>query len=426
MIVAAVADEEVGSVGTEALVRRTTADAAIVAEPTEEVVAVAHKGFVAFEVETVGRAAHGSRPDLGIDAIAAMGPVLSGIAALDARLRAGAVIRCSAPAPCTPRVIEGGQEYSSYPARCLLKGERRTIPGETSSDVRRELEEIVAGTGATVQPAVPPRPVRDGEPMRRSSRLCTGTSATTRSAASRSGPTRRCSPTPASRPSSSARSSADIHGVDEWVDLASLERCHDAYLAVAGSCARETRYACVSASRSRGPGGSRSPARRARRAPAPRAGRAAASSAARSFACVTLAGSHDAGQSRRPPPSAPRSTSPGTSARCSGIQYTTSVARPVASASTPPGSASPGRKTDAGNARALLVCRPGPTRRVQRAVVASYDLAGAPHVPEHRDETCTGSATRATSRSSASQKRAASDASAGTSGSIRTIASGAS
>ena len=77
VIVAAVADEEVGSVGTEALVRRTTADAAIVTEPTEEVVAVAHKGFVAFEIETRGRAAHGSRPDLGIDAIAAMGPVLS-------------------------------------------------------------------------------------------------------------------------------------------------------------------------------------------------------------------------------------------------------------------------------------------------------------------------------------------------------------
>ena len=54
VIVAAVADEEVGSVGTEALVRRTTADAAIVTEPTEEVVAIAHKGFVAFEVETGG------------------------------------------------------------------------------------------------------------------------------------------------------------------------------------------------------------------------------------------------------------------------------------------------------------------------------------------------------------------------------------
>jgi len=70
VIVAAVADEEVGSVGAEALVRRTVADAAVVTGPTDEVVTIAHKGFVAFEAETAGFAAHGSRPDLGIDAIA--------------------------------------------------------------------------------------------------------------------------------------------------------------------------------------------------------------------------------------------------------------------------------------------------------------------------------------------------------------------
>ena len=120
-------------------------------EPTEEVVAVAHKGFVAFEVETVGRAAHGSRPDLGIDAIAAMGPVLSGIAALDARLRSGAGHPLLGTGSVHASVIEGGQEYSSYPAGCLLKGERRTIPGETVELVRAELEEIADGTGATVR-----------------------------------------------------------------------------------------------------------------------------------------------------------------------------------------------------------------------------------------------------------------------------------
>ena len=136
VIVTAVADEEVGSVGTEALVRRTTADAAIVTEPTEEVVAVAHKGFVAFEVETEGYAAHGSRPDLGVDAIAAMGPVLSGIAALDAELRAGAGHPLLGTGSLHASVIEGGQEYSSYPAHCRLLGERRTIPGETIDDVR--------------------------------------------------------------------------------------------------------------------------------------------------------------------------------------------------------------------------------------------------------------------------------------------------
>ena len=150
LIVAAVADEEVGSLGTEALVRRTTADAAIVTEPTDEVVAVAHKGFVAFEIETVGRAAHGSRPDIGIDAIAAMGPVLSGIAALDARLRGGTGHPLLGTGSVHAAVIEGGQEYSSYPAGCLLKGERRIVPGETMELIRAELDELTAGTGAIV------------------------------------------------------------------------------------------------------------------------------------------------------------------------------------------------------------------------------------------------------------------------------------
>src|SRR5438552_5897001 len=68
LIVTAVADEELASVGTEAVLERGGADAAIVVEPTELQVAVAHRGFVGFEIETAGVAAHGSRPDLGVDA----------------------------------------------------------------------------------------------------------------------------------------------------------------------------------------------------------------------------------------------------------------------------------------------------------------------------------------------------------------------
>lgn len=232
VIVAAVADEEVGSLGTEALVRRTSADAAIVTEPTEEVVAVAHKGFVAFEVETVGRAAHGSRPDLGVDAIAAMGPVLSGISALDARLRGGSGHPLLGTGSVHAAVIEGGQEYSSYPASCLLKGERRTVPGETPADVLAELEQIVAGTGATVRlpfhrspfEAASDAPVVAALLRHLGHDDCGGVAFWADSAllADAGIPTVLFGPIV-----------GDIHGVDEWVDLASLERCHDAYLAVA-------------------------------------------------------------------------------------------------------------------------------------------------------------------------------------------------
>ncbi len=96
MIVTAVCDEEYASVGSEAIADRVWADAAIVTEPTGLDVCVAHKGFLWLEIETEGVAAHGSRPDLGVDAIAAMGGVLTGIERLAHTLAAARRIRCSA------------------------------------------------------------------------------------------------------------------------------------------------------------------------------------------------------------------------------------------------------------------------------------------------------------------------------------------
>ena len=147
VIVTLVADEELASIGTEAVVERVRADAAIVVEPTELRVAIAHRGFVGFEVETEGVAAHGSRPDLGVDAIAKMGPILVALAKLDARLQAGAAHPLVGTASLHASLIEGGQELSSFPATCVLTGERRTIPGETVEQVEEELRAI-AGDAA--------------------------------------------------------------------------------------------------------------------------------------------------------------------------------------------------------------------------------------------------------------------------------------
>ena len=142
VIVTAVADEELASTGTQAVLERVRADAAIVVEPTDLRLAVAHRGFVGFELETTGVAAHGSRPDLGVDAIVKMGPVLVALEELDARLQAGPRHALLGPGSLHASLIEGGQEFSSYPARCIVTGERRTIPGETIEQVERELREI--------------------------------------------------------------------------------------------------------------------------------------------------------------------------------------------------------------------------------------------------------------------------------------------
>jgi acetylornithine deacetylase len=147
VIVSLVADEELASIGTEAVVESVRADAAIVAEPTELRVAIAHRGFVGFEVETKGVAAHGSRSDLGVDAIAKMGPILVALAELDVRLQQGSTHPLVGAASLHASLIEGGQELSSFPARCVLAGERRTIPGETVEQVEQELRAI-AGDAA--------------------------------------------------------------------------------------------------------------------------------------------------------------------------------------------------------------------------------------------------------------------------------------
>ena len=143
IIVAAVVDEEYASIGADALVTRWRADGAVVTEPTDMQIAIGHKGFAWFEVETRGRAAHGSRPREGRDAIFRMGRVLRELEDLDRRLQAAPPHPLMGTASLHASIIEGGRELSSYPDRCALKLERRTVSGETPQDVTREIEDIL-------------------------------------------------------------------------------------------------------------------------------------------------------------------------------------------------------------------------------------------------------------------------------------------
>src|SRR6266566_6382251 len=142
LIITAVADEEVASLGTSAVLEKYHADAAIVTEPTELRLCLAHKGFVWLEVETSGVAAHGSRADIGVDAIAHMGSILTGVLELNERLRSGPSHPLLGTGSIHASLIEGGQEMSTYPARCIAKLERRTIPGETAESCLKEIEDL--------------------------------------------------------------------------------------------------------------------------------------------------------------------------------------------------------------------------------------------------------------------------------------------
>jgi len=144
VILTAVADEEFASIGTTAVVKDHRADAAIVAEPTSLAVGLAHKGFVWLEVDTEGTAAHGSLPDVGVDAIAKMGPILVGLEGLGRRLAESEGHPLLGTGSIHASLIEGGHEVSTYPAHCRLTVERRTVPPEIEPDVLAEIERLIA------------------------------------------------------------------------------------------------------------------------------------------------------------------------------------------------------------------------------------------------------------------------------------------
>lgn len=143
LLITAVADEEYSSIGTEALVRRIKVDGAIVTEPTDMHICCAHRGFIWFEVETIGRAAHGSRYNEGIDANMRMGRFLSELEKLEQELLQRKGHELAGPPSLHAALLQGGTEISKYAERCKLTIERRTVPGETVEGATAELQEIV-------------------------------------------------------------------------------------------------------------------------------------------------------------------------------------------------------------------------------------------------------------------------------------------
>jgi acetylornithine deacetylase len=235
VILTAVADEEVASLGTEAVLGRVVADAAIVCEPTELQVAIAHRGFAGFEIETHGVAAHGSRPDLGVDAIAKMGHVLVALEELDRRLQAGRRHPLVGTGSLHASLIEGGQEFSSYPARCLLTGERRTLPGETAADVEADLRAAAGDAEVRMLVSREPFEVDEGHELVRAVSAAAGASGaigvpfwTDAALVAAAGiPSVLFGP-----------AGEGAHAAVEWVDISSLERCREVYVAVATAVCR--------------------------------------------------------------------------------------------------------------------------------------------------------------------------------------------
>ncbi len=149
VIIAAVADEEWSSIGTrDVLARGVRADAVIVTEPTRLAVAPAHRGFVWFTISLRGRAAHGSRYDIGIDAIRHAGFLLSELDVHEARDLTHITHPLLGHASFHAGFISGGTAMTAYPDHCTLRIERRTLPGETPEAVKAQIEAACAAVKA--------------------------------------------------------------------------------------------------------------------------------------------------------------------------------------------------------------------------------------------------------------------------------------
>lgn len=148
LIVAAVIDEEHASLGAEHLLTRWKADAAVVTEPTGLVPVVSHRGFSWLEVTAYGRAAHGSRPREGRDAIFRMGRVLSRLEKLDTELQQRKPHPFQGTASLHASLIEGGRELSTYPDHCTLLVERRITSQEPRGVALTEVDKILAALKA--------------------------------------------------------------------------------------------------------------------------------------------------------------------------------------------------------------------------------------------------------------------------------------
>ena len=143
VILTLVADEEYASMGTETVVDAYTADAAILCEPTDLDIVIAHKGFAWTKIEIFGHAAHGSLPHRGVDAIVKAGKVLAAIDELGRTGLKKKIHPLLGSASIHASLIEGGTEISTYPDYCKIELERRNLPGENCKQVIEEMQELL-------------------------------------------------------------------------------------------------------------------------------------------------------------------------------------------------------------------------------------------------------------------------------------------
>jgi acetylornithine deacetylase len=239
VVVTAVADEEHDSIGTRAALEAITADLAVVTEPTDLTLHVAHRGFAVVEVELTGRASHTSRPEQGVNALRQLGRLLAAVERLDEELRGRPPHPLLGHGGWQPVLASGGRELFTTPDRATVALERRTLPGEDAAHgAAAEIEALLrrlSEDDAALRPSVRTTVAREAFEADRAGPAAT---AVARAAERVLGgpPEHRGAPywTDAALVAAAGIPTVlfgpvggGIHQPDEWLDLASAERVLD-------------------------------------------------------------------------------------------------------------------------------------------------------------------------------------------------------
>lgn len=148
ILLLALVDEENGQAGSRFVAKsRFKADLAIVGEPTRLQIVSAHKGDLWLQLETRGKAAHGSRPELGRNAVHEMAKIVDLLEtryARELRKRRHPLLRHPT---INVGTIAGGRQPNIVPDRCAIRIDRRTIPGENDAAVKREILNFILRHG---------------------------------------------------------------------------------------------------------------------------------------------------------------------------------------------------------------------------------------------------------------------------------------
>jgi acetylornithine deacetylase len=144
LVLTFVADEEHQSVGATAVAKEISTDAAIVTEPTDLRLCLAHRGFSIHKITIHGKTAHGGNHMLGVDANMKMGALLNEIAHFAKSLPEQKRHPLCGEGSMHVPLIEGGRSLFIYSHQCSIHTERRTLPGETADSVNADLNKLIS------------------------------------------------------------------------------------------------------------------------------------------------------------------------------------------------------------------------------------------------------------------------------------------